>query len=105
MEEVRMEEPSFQTRLRRGRDALISTSYLSSRDSRGQAYGEAAATPKARLMEEVRMEEPSFRTHLNSGRDALISTSYPSSRNSRGQAYGGVEDGEAQLPDSSEPRP
>ncbi|KAL3194839.1 hypothetical protein MRX96_045867 [Rhipicephalus microplus] len=65
----------------------------------------AAATPKARLMEEVRMEEPSFRTHLNSGRDALISTSYPSSRNSRGQAYGGVEDGEAQLPDSSEQRP
>ncbi|KAL3194846.1 hypothetical protein MRX96_045874 [Rhipicephalus microplus] len=68
-------------------------------------HASAAATPEARLMEEVRLEEPSFRARLNSGRDALISVSYPSSRNSRGQAYGGGEDGEAQLPDSSAPRP
>ncbi|KAL3194854.1 hypothetical protein MRX96_045882 [Rhipicephalus microplus] len=33
------EEPSFRTCLRRRRDALISTSCLSGRNSRGKAYG------------------------------------------------------------------
>ncbi|KAL3194845.1 hypothetical protein MRX96_045873 [Rhipicephalus microplus] len=40
MEWVRMEEPSFRTCPNHGRDALISTSYLSSRNSKGQAYEE-----------------------------------------------------------------
>ncbi|KAL3194841.1 hypothetical protein MRX96_045869 [Rhipicephalus microplus] len=93
MKEVRMEKPSFRTRLRRGCDALISISCLSSRNSQGQAYGE------------VRMEKPSLRTRLRQGRDALISISCLSGRNYRGQAYGGGEDGGAQLPDSSAPRP
>ncbi|KAL3194848.1 hypothetical protein MRX96_045876 [Rhipicephalus microplus] len=39
MVRVRMEEPSFRTRLRRGHDAFISISCLSGRNSRGQAYG------------------------------------------------------------------
>ncbi|KAL3194837.1 hypothetical protein MRX96_045865 [Rhipicephalus microplus] len=92
---MRMEKPSFRTRQRRGRDALISISCLSGRNSHGQAYSGAAATPEGRLMEEARMEEPSFRTRLCRGRDALISISCLSSRSSQGQAYGGGEDGEA----------
>ncbi|KAL3194844.1 hypothetical protein MRX96_045872 [Rhipicephalus microplus] len=93
MQEARMEEPSFRTRLRRGRDALISISCLSSRNSRGQAYGEGEDG------------EASFRTRLCHGRDALISISCLSGCNSPGQAYGGSEVGEAQLPDSSVLRP
>ncbi|KAL3194843.1 hypothetical protein MRX96_045871 [Rhipicephalus microplus] len=90
---VRMEKPSFRTRLRCGHDALISTSYLSSRNSRGQAYGEGEDG------------EASFRTRLCHGPDALISISCLSGCSSRGQAYGGSEVGGAQLPDSFEQRP
>ncbi|KAL3194840.1 hypothetical protein MRX96_045868 [Rhipicephalus microplus] len=93
MVRVRMEKPSFRTRLRRGRD--LSSPF----------HASAAAALKGRPMVGVRMEKPSFRTPLNSGRDALISISCLSGRNSRGQAYGGGEDGGAQLPDSSAGRP
>ncbi|KAL3194847.1 hypothetical protein MRX96_045875 [Rhipicephalus microplus] len=65
----------------------------------------AAATPEGRLTVGVRMEKPSFRTRLYCGRDALISTSYSAAATPEGRLMVGGEDGEAQLPDSSVPRP